>query len=225
MLKRTLESEVMDSSEEALVYDQMDHASVNRLFVNDLLAAGLPAGETLDLGTGSARIPIELCQRSETARVVAVDLSINMLDTAKINLELANLTDRILLDHIDAKQLPYGDNRFQLVMSNSIVHHIPDPQPVIRDAVRVTAEDGLLFFRDLMRPDNEEQLEGLVELYAGSESEFGRQMFHDSLHAALSLNEIRALIKDLGFPADSVQPTSDRHWTWIGRPQPLNKQA
>ena len=76
-----------------------------------------------------------------------------------------------------------------------------------------------------MRPDNEEQLEGLVELYAGSESEFGRQMFHDSLHAALSLNEIRALIKDLGFPADSVQPTSDRHWTWIGRPQPLNKQA
>ena len=103
MLKRTLESEVMDSSEEALVYDQMDHASVNRLFVNDLLAAGLPAGETLDLGTGSARIPIELCQRSETARVVAVDLSINMLDTAKINLELANLTDRILLDHIDAK--------------------------------------------------------------------------------------------------------------------------
>lgn len=222
MLNRTLEAEVMDSPEEALAYDAMDHSSVNRLFVDDLLAAGLPDGELLDLGTGSARIPIELCQRNHGAKVLAVDLSIGMLDVAKINVELAELNDRILLDRIDAKQLPYADGRFRVVMSNSIVHHIPDPQPVLRDAVRVTADDGLLFFRDLMRPNSLEELKHLVQLYAEQESEEARQMFDDSLHAALSLDEIRSLIDGLGFPIDSVQPTSDRHWTWIGNKQQIS---
>ena len=39
MLSRVLEPEVMDSSEEALDYDRMDHAEVNRRFVDDLMAA------------------------------------------------------------------------------------------------------------------------------------------------------------------------------------------
>jgi hypothetical protein len=40
-------------------------------------------------------------------------------------------------------------------------------------------------------------------------------MFADSLHAALSLDEIRALVSSLEFPPGSVQQTSDRHWTWV----------
>jgi hypothetical protein len=39
-------------------------------------------------------------------------------------------------------------------------------------------------------------------------------MFDASLRAALTLGEIRALVTPLGFPPDSVQATSDRHWTW-----------
>jgi hypothetical protein len=42
-------------------------------------------------------------------------------------------------------------------------------------------------------------------------------MFADSLHAALYLPEIRTLIQELGFPADSAQQTTDRHWTWTGK--------
>lgn len=64
MLARTLEPEVMDTPEEALAYDSMDHADVNRVFVDDFLAADPEAGEILDLGTGTALIPIELCRRA-----------------------------------------------------------------------------------------------------------------------------------------------------------------
>ncbi len=39
-------------------------------------------------------------------------------------------------------------------------------------------------------------------------------MFDDSLRAALTLDEIRALVESLGFDPASVQATSDRHWTW-----------
>ena len=37
-LARTLEPELMDTAEEAQLYDAMDHAEVNRRFVDDLLA-------------------------------------------------------------------------------------------------------------------------------------------------------------------------------------------
>ncbi len=64
-MKRQLEPELMDSPAEAVAYDQMDHAEVNRRFVDDLLdAIGTTEGEltVVDLGTGTAQIPIELCR-------------------------------------------------------------------------------------------------------------------------------------------------------------------
>jgi hypothetical protein len=39
-------------------------------------------------------------------------------------------------------------------------------------------------------------------------------MFEASLRAALSLEEIRALVSALNFELTTVQQTTDRHWTW-----------
>ncbi|MCA9197088.1 MAG: methyltransferase domain-containing protein [Planctomycetales bacterium] len=214
MLERQLEPEIMDSYEEASGYDQMDHAEVNRLFVDDLLAFGNVGSDILDLGTGTARIPIELCRRSEDCRILAVDMAASMLDLAKLNVELASLTQRIFLQQTDAKKMPYEDGEFDTTMSNSIIHHLPDPESAVREAVRVTKPGGMLFFRDLSRPASQSELDTFVEMYAGSESEHAQQMFADSLAAALTVDEFQQLIVPLGFAASSVVMTSDRHWTW-----------
>ena len=213
-LKRILEPEVMDTPTEARDYDCMDHSSVNRQFVCDLLATCASPSEVLDLGTGTAQLPIELCRQHSECRVMAVDLSIHMLDLARYNTELAGLTERIQLDHVDAKQLPYEDDAFPLVMSNSIVHHIPDPVTVLRDAIRVTRQGGTLFFRDLLRPNDDKTVLDLVETYAGQEDAHAQQMFEDSLRAALSMDEICEIVSSLGFSTSTVAATSDRHWTW-----------
>jgi len=217
MLKRTREPEVMDSPDEAAVYDAMDHDAVNRLFVQDLLAVGDLGTDVLDLGTGTARVPIELCRENEDVRILAVDLAYSMLDVAKINIEIANVADRITLGLVDAKEMEYNDGLFSTVMSNSIVHHIPEPAIVLAQSVRVTKAGGLLFFRDLMRPESSDEIDRLVNEYAGEESDHGREMFYNSLHAALNLDEIRDLVRPHGFDDESVQATSDRHWTWVGR--------
>ncbi len=216
-LSRVLEAEVMDSAAEARDYDAMDHREVNRAFVDDLLAAGEVAGDVLDLGTGTAQIPVELCQRCEDCRVLAIDAAVHMLDLARYNIEVASLIERITLAHVDAKQLPYQDDLFGLVMSNSIVHHVPDPLVVLREAVRVAAPGGRLFFRDLLRPADEATVTRLVETYAGQANDHQRQMFQDSLRAALDLEEIRGCVQQLGFAAATVSATSDRHWTWAAR--------
>jgi ubiquinone/menaquinone biosynthesis C-methylase UbiE len=214
MLTRVLEPEVMDTPEEALAYDAMDHSEVNRLFVDHFLAAGPPAGEVLDVGTGTAQIPVELARRTDQYRVTAIDLSTSMLDVAKAKVEVAGLTHLIRLDRIDAKRLPYPDGRFAAVISNSIIHHIPEPEHVLAEAWRVLAPGGLAFVRDLVRPADNAEVRRLVETYAAGCTPHQRQLFEDSLRAALSLSEIRDLISDLGLDPRNVSQTSDRHWTW-----------
>jgi ubiquinone/menaquinone biosynthesis C-methylase UbiE len=219
MLQRVLETEAMDSAEQALDYDSMDHAEVNRIFAADLRAAGLAAedDEILDLGTGTALIPIELCRMVPNARVLAVDAAEQMLAIGRRNVEKAGLADRIRLERVDAKRLPYRDGQFAAVISNSIIHHLSHPSAAINEAWRVTASGGLIFFRDLFRPDNEALLCHLVETYAVGANQHQQQMLADSFRAALTVEEVRQLIIPLGIPPETVRATSDRHWTWVVR--------
>src|SRR6188474_1508324 len=115
MLKRVLEPEVMDTADDAREYDAMDHAAVNRVFVNDFLQVWTDAlrGDrqvhifplrkdwreraysVLDLGAGTAQIPIELARRAQHAHITAVDAAESMLVVARQNIAAANLTNRI----------------------------------------------------------------------------------------------------------------------------------
>jgi ubiquinone/menaquinone biosynthesis C-methylase UbiE len=225
MLPRTLESEVMDSPDEAREYDAMDHAAVNAAFVDDLFAAiercdtlgplhisDRPL-EFLDCGTGTARIPIELANRSSRTFVTAVDLSAAMLALADVNIREAELASRIVLRTADGKRLPFDEDAFDAVISNTIVHHIPDPFPALAKMLRVLRPGGLLFVRDLFRPSSNDEVERLVALHAAGESERQQALLRDSLHASLTLDEIRVLIRKLGLAESNVKQTSDRHWT------------
>lgn len=229
MLERRLEPEVMDTIEDARDYDTMDHSAVNRLFVDDFLAFASCNGfedrlndqarplRLLDVGTGTARIPIELCRRKVNCRVIAIDLATEMLKLADLNVASAGLNERIQTERIDAKRMPYPTGSFDAVISNSIVHHIPEPQSVFAEMVRVLNLRGLLFVRDLLRPDSLTDVDQLVATYAGQENAHSQQLFRDSLRAALTLPEVRNLAAAHGIPATSISQTSDRHWTlaWL----------
>lgn len=222
MLERVLEPEVMDTPDEATDYDSMDHSAVNRRFAADFLAlAPADSGLTLDVGTGTAQIPIELCRRSPAIRIVAVDLADEMLKLARLNVERAGFADRIRIEKVNGRRMDYPDGHFASVVSNSIIHHIPNPAECFAEMIRVCVAGGRLFVRDLHRPDTPAELEHLVRTYAGDANAHQRQLFAASLHAALTLAEVRSLVAALGFAPDTVSLTSDRHWTWFavkGRP-------
>jgi ubiquinone/menaquinone biosynthesis C-methylase UbiE len=214
MLPRVLEPEVMDSAEEAHDYDAMDHSQVNRVFVVDLLAVWRQHGQVLDVGTGTAQIPIEFCRQSPEANVVAIDAAAHMLRVGQANVDRAGFASHIRLQTCDAKQMPFADRSFDAVMSNSIVHHIPEPFAVLQEIVRVTAPGGVIFVRDLLRPDDDTAVRNLVQTYAGDANAHQQKMFDDSLRAALTLEEMRGMVRRLGLEPTSVRQTTDRHWTW-----------
>jgi ubiquinone/menaquinone biosynthesis C-methylase UbiE len=228
MLSRVLEPEVMDGEADAREYDSMDHAAVNAVFVVDLLAAladwslqrpvhsgEAPRLEILDLGVGTAQIPIALCHAVPGVRVVAVDAAESMLAIGRENVAAAGLGDRIELMLTDAKRLPFPDGSFRIVVSNSIAHHIAQPEGVLAEAVRVAEPGCLQFHRDLCRPVDEDELSRIVRTYASDATPYQSKLFSDSLKAALSLEEMQSLVQRLGFERNTVRMTSDRHWTWI----------
>ncbi len=223
MLPRTLEPEVMDTAEEAADYDAMDHSEVNRRFVDDWgtasRAMGHPASATLrmlDVGTGTALIPIEFCRSFPNLHMIAIDLATEMLKLAAANVERAGFSERIELRLVDAKRLTYEDAGFDSVVSNSIMHHIPQPLDSLTEMVRVLAPGGLLFVRDLLRPETEAELEALVQTYTQGATPNMRQLFRQSLHAALTVEEVAEMLTQLGLSRDWVRATSDRHWTICG---------
>lgn len=218
MLERVLEPEVMNDLQEAIEYHDMDFTEVNRAFVRDLLSFAAQEDRTLgrdilDLGTGTARIPVELCLQAPSVRVMAADASSEMLELARYHIEINHMLDRIQLHRTDAKKLVFGPSFFDTVISNSLVHHLPQSEAFFAEALRVLRPGGLLFVRDLFRPASQEQVESLVAAHAGSESPRSQQLFRQSLQAALTTEELAKILAALGVDAQCIQMTSDRHWT------------
>jgi ubiquinone/menaquinone biosynthesis C-methylase UbiE len=218
-LHRILEPEVMDTLEEAFEYDSMDHSQVNEVFCNDFFAArDLNDGvKILDVGTGTAQIPIAMCKRNSGLKITAIDLAESMLTLGNKNIQTARLEDSITLVQVDSKKMPYPDESFDQVVSNSIIHHIPNPVECFKEMIRVTKKDGLLFIRDLLRPFSLVELQNIVNLHAGDATPKQKQLFTDSLHASLSLAEVREMVKRFGFEAFTVIQSSNRHWTFTAR--------
>jgi ubiquinone/menaquinone biosynthesis C-methylase UbiE len=210
MLKRTLEPEVMDSQEDVDEYESMDHAPANAAFVERLVEIGA-YGKMLDIGTGPGDLPILVCERIPDAMVVGVDLAQAMLRRAERNTTRSRYWERIQVLQADAKDLPFPNDTFDTVFSNTILHHIPEPRLFIAEAFRVLKKPhGVLLIRDLFRPPTEERIEKLVEDYAAGGSERQKAMFRASFHAALTLNELTHIVDELGISAQVIQD-SDRH--------------
>jgi ubiquinone/menaquinone biosynthesis C-methylase UbiE len=222
MIERVLEPEAMDSVDEAREYDLMDHAAVNAAFVADLLAAVastrrplLRDGFVIDVGTGTARIPGELCHLEPACRVVGVDLAQEMLRVGQRNVTDVGQAGRVFLQRARVTALPFRDACAPVLMSNSLIHHLPDPVAAFGEMYRVVSSGGVVFVRDLFRPASLLELDHLVRVHAAVATPAQRQLFADSLHAALTLDEVRGIVRTLPFVTASVEATSDRHWTLV----------
>jgi ubiquinone/menaquinone biosynthesis C-methylase UbiE len=209
-LQRVLEPEVMDTEEDAREYDAMDHSEPNGAFVARLIELGA-RGRMLDIGTGPGHIPIMICERIADAFVVGVDLAEHMLARAMRRRLASPYADRLDFHVADAKGLAYADASFDVVFSNTILHHIPDPRDILTGAKRVLKPGGVLLIRDLYRPATLGDLARLVEQHAGQATPYQRKLFSESLNAALTPDELRARAKEVGLERFEVTVDSDRH--------------
>jgi ubiquinone/menaquinone biosynthesis C-methylase UbiE len=89
-MKRLLELEVMENIDEVIEYDKMKIGTeidlIDECLAISILNMGVPSGTVLDLGTGTATVPIKIFQYSSEFKITGIDLSSNMLSIAEDNI-------------------------------------------------------------------------------------------------------------------------------------------
>jgi len=220
-MKRRPEPELMDEAEQALAYAEEDFSEPNELFLKllrDLEPGDLKGARALDLGCGPADIVLRFLRAYPEAICDALDGSAAMLEHAQGALDaLPGLAKRcrLLHDVLPSAQLPKAG--YDLVLSNSLLHHLHDPQVLWR-TVRETARPGaVVLVMDLMRPPSAVWAESLVATYAADAPEVLRRDFRNSLFAAFEPQEVVDQLKEAGLPELEVGVVSDRHLAVLGR--------
>lgn len=110
-----------------------------------LQAMDTPHALILDVATGTGRLPATLFQRPAfTGKIVAVDLSRQMLTRAAAKLQYEITANRAYLLHCPADHLPFPDNTFEAVTILEALEFMPSPQAVLREIQRVTRPGGVV---------------------------------------------------------------------------------
>jgi DNA-binding transcriptional ArsR family regulator len=110
----------------------------------------------LEVGTGDGNmIPFLL---SLSAKVLAVDNSREMLNTALKFITARKLNTRVELRLGEAEHLPACDSMAGCVFMHMVLHHSGNPSQAIKEAARVLLPGGVLLIVDLTEHSSEEFL-------------------------------------------------------------------
>jgi len=220
MLERILEEEIMDTEQSAREYAAFDNRVVNEEFVARALELAPVSGTVLDVGTGPGDISILLATRNPRLEILAIDLGSHMLELARRKVAEAGVTRQVQIALMDAKATGLPSGSFDMIVCNSLVHHIPEPEAVFSEVQRLARSGAGLFIKDLERPESLTELERLVDTYARDCTAYQRQTFFDSLHAGLTAREVESICRRLSFSDVEVRRCSDRHWCLERRATP-----
>ena len=149
--------------------------------------------------------------------VVAVDGAAAMLKYGREAVNEAGLDDRIALihDRLPGARLPH--EMYDVVISNSLLHHLHDPMVLWQAVAAYAAPGAPVFIMDLMRPPTPEAARQLRDRYAAGEPEILQQDFYHSLLAAYTPDEVGSQLKAADMAQLRVEAASDRHLIVAGR--------
>ena len=217
-MKRTPEPELMDDAAQALAYARADFTASDQRFVDTFIArfGNEIAGEVVDLGCGPGNIAIPLSKALPRCLIRAIDGADAMMDHGRARCAAEGI-DRVQFERhrLPSDALPSA--HFVAVVSNSLLHHLHDPQGLWATIRRCAAPGAPIFVADLRRPATPEDATRLTEETARDAPAVLRDDFHASLHAAFEADEVRAQLDTAGLADLDVVEIGDRHLYIIGR--------
>lgn len=205
-MKRVLEPGLMDDPEQVAAY--AGHAPDDAYWVFEqcfrrLLADSEPDWTILDLGCGPADIPIRLAKLFPDSIIHGVDGSRQMLQYGREAVQREGLEHQVLLIHgVLPNDVVLPRSRYEVVVSNSFLHHLEDPM-IMWDSLRRYGQGGAaVLVIDLIRPSSYSQAVSIVEKYMADAPRILRQDMIDSLCAAFTMEEVEAQLQDADIAAN-----------------------
>lgn len=171
----------------------------------------------MDLGCGPAKIAAELCLLNQHFFIRAIDGSAPMLKEAQRLLHSCRLQKRIQLvrEHIPCDLDRIGPET-ELVLSNSLLHHIKNPAYFWQSIKTLKRKDLRIMIVDLIRPKTEAICRQIVQERAHQEPPELQKDFFLSLRASYTIDEINDQLEQAKIPL-ICESLSDIHWIVYGK--------
>ncbi len=151
-----LNSETMDAARAREIAERLErlHGSeaevAHRAAYLDLVNVG-PGKRVLEVGCGNGWVLREIARRvGESGRAVGLDPSDELLAIAREQASQEGL--QIEVRQGDARNLPFGDGEFDVVLVPLVLLHVPDAERVLPELIRVVRPGGQV---GILERDNE----------------------------------------------------------------------
>ena len=234
-MNRICEPELMLEPIQARAYAEADFNGSDRAFTAHILTllatpaatqAKRPPPRIVDLGCGPGNISFRLASALPEALLLGIDGAAAMLEAARARQALEPrrwpglrfLQARLPLapEALAGLSTPFRPP-YDLLVSNSLLHHLHDPA-VLWGAIQTLAAPGaLVVVRDLRRPMTETALRGLMRRHAARSPAVLRRDFSHSLRAAFRPREVADQLTAAGLSHFTVTELGDRYLEVVGR--------
>ncbi len=106
----------------------------------------------LDVASGPAGVALQLADRS-TARVVGIDLTIDMLRQGQRTVTVQGKADRVQLVAGRAEQMPFADGTFDGLTFTYLLRYVDDPQATLEELARVVKPNAPVASLEFLEPE------------------------------------------------------------------------
>ncbi|MBM9591756.1 methyltransferase domain-containing protein [Leptospira sp. 201903075] len=222
---RIPEPELMEDPTQVESYAKADFETAHSFLIRkfqDRLPQRFTPESILDLGCGPGDMSSRLYSQFPMANFTFLDGSEFMIDLCKKRID--TLVSKKRNNKIDFKNELIQDfvpeSPYDLVFSNSLLHHIHDPFEFWGAVQRSIHPDSFIFISDLMRPDSLVSANQLIERYANDEPEILKKDFYNSLLAAYRIEEVKEMLEIVRLDSKlNLEPVTDRHWICYSKPR------
>lgn len=184
-IKKAFSSKALDYNRLALIQRE----SAERLDFNLSLIEQVPS-TILDVGSGTGFLTNLAAERWKEARIYCCDIAHGMNLVARESVDLK----RVFFTTGDADELPYGDESFDMVISNLSYQWAPSLSKAFREVMRVLKPGGEFLLATFGRRTLQELREAYSESYRENK---GEEPEH--LHPFLAIHELGDGMAKLGF--------------------------
>ena len=162
--------------------------------VDTIIAAGVCAGDVLEIGPGPGYVGLEWLKACPEGRLTALEISPEMIAMATKNAAGYGFSSRVQYAEGNALEMPFADDSFDAVFSNGSLHEWEDPARVFGQIARVLKPGGRFCVAD-MRRDVNPLLARMI--CASTKPKEIRPGFWTSLRAAYTKPELEAILADI----------------------------
>ena len=201
----------MCSNEQAASYANANFSESNNIFINTTFQHVKIDNYTklLDVGCGDGEIPIRISKETD-CEITAIDGSQAMLNEFKKKIDKNNVRNIFLHKKLIDQNL-FIDKSFDVIICNSVLHHVSDLSLFWNTIFRLTRKNGIICLMDLERPKSNKELDDILLKYGGKDPIL-LDDFKNSLKAAYTINEVSQQLDGYNNISFNIKPISDRHF-------------